>query len=162
VPKRLWFVLALTLAAAGGFSRAASAYVTAFLGLSPTPSSRLARGFAVGFSLVVVGFEFEYATTSEKTLDLAPWVRTGMFNGLLQTPVPIKGMQFYATAGGGLYRETLGIGQVTNVGLNIGGGVKVRVAGPLRLRLDYRIFRLSGNALYPHPQRLYAGLNFGF
>ena len=30
-----------------------------------------------------------------------------MFNGLLQTPVPIAGMQFYGTAGGGVYRETL-------------------------------------------------------
>ena len=30
-----------------------------------------------------------------------------MFNGLLQTPIPIAGMQFYGTAGGGVYHETL-------------------------------------------------------
>ena len=33
----------------------------------------------------------------------APSLRTFMFNGLLQTPVPIAGMQFYGTAGGGGY-----------------------------------------------------------
>ena len=32
-----------------------------------------------------------------------------MFNGLLQTPIPIAGIQFYGEAGGGVYHETLSV-----------------------------------------------------
>ena len=40
-----------------------------------------------------------------------------MFNGLLQTPIPIAGLQFYGTAGGGAFRETLGAGSRPTSGL---------------------------------------------
>jgi hypothetical protein len=36
------------------------------------------------------------------------------------------------------------------------------LAGPLRLRLDYRVFTLSGDARHSKPQRFYAGLNVKF
>ena len=85
-----------------------------------------------------------------------------MGNVLLQTPVPIAGLQFYATAGAGGYRERLGERQETSVGLNAGGGVKIRIAGPIRVRLDYRVFSLRGRALHPTIQRVYAGVNFAF
>ncbi len=88
----------------------AFADITAFLGVNPTPLTRPVKGFAVGMGLLIVGFEFEYADTSDKLADSAaegdaPRLRTYMGNGLVQTPVPIAGMQFYATAGGGMYRE---------------------------------------------------------
>ena len=38
----------------------AFADLTAFLGVTPTPNSRPARGFAVGMGLLIVGFEFEH------------------------------------------------------------------------------------------------------
>jgi opacity protein-like surface antigen len=85
-----------------------------------------------------------------------------MFNGLVQTPIPIAGMQFYGTAGGGVYRETLAGDSETHVGVNVGGGVKVSLIGPLRLRLDYRVATLKGDARYPKPQRFYAGVNIKF
>ena len=85
-----------------------------------------------------------------------------MFNGLLQTPIPIAGLQFYGTAGAGGFRETFGAFSETNVGVNVGGGVKMSLAGPLRLRLDYRVFTLRGTPLYSQPQRFYAGLNLKF
>ena len=95
--------------------------------------------------LVIVGFEFEYANTSARTsTKSAPVTETFMFNGLVQTPVPIAGMQFYATAGGGVYRETLERRSGNAFGINVGGGVKMTLAGPLRLRLDYRVFTLQG------------------
>ena len=50
----------------------------------------------------------------------------------------------------------------TNVGVNLGGGVKMSLLGPLRLRLDYRIFKLRGEAQHPNVQRFYAGLNLKF
>ena len=140
----------------------ASADVTAFLGTNPDPVNRVTTGFGVGVGLVIVGFEFEYGHTRDNLEELAPSLRTYMFNGLLQTPVPIAGMQFYGTAGGGVYRETLDEDSETNVGINVGGGVKVNLAGPLRLRFDYRIFTLQGDARHSKPQRFYAGLNIKF
>ena len=146
----------------------AAADLTAFVGVNPTPTNRPLRGFAVGAGLVIVGFEVEYANTSEDFDEAAPGLRTFMVNGLLQTPVPIAGMQFYATAGGGVFRETLDDDadvldrQETNVGVNVGGGVKVSLVGPLRLRLDYRVFTLQGTTLHSRPQRFYAGLNLKF
>ena len=140
----------------------ASADVTAFLGSTTTPENRLNKGFAVGVGLVIVGFEFEYASTNEEPDDVAPGLRTFMFNGLLQTPFPIAGMQFYGTAGGGVYRETLFEESETHVGINVGGGVKVSLIGPLRLRFDYRVFTLQGEPRHSKPQRFYAGVNLKF
>jgi uncharacterized spore protein YtfJ len=140
----------------------ASADLTAFLGSTMTPVNRVVTGFGVGMGLVIVGFEFEYANTTEDLPELAPGLRTFMFNGLLQTPIPIAGMQFYGTAGGGIYRERLDESSETNFGINVGGGVKLNLIGPLRLRVDYRVFTLSGDPLHSKPQRFYAGLNLKF
>ena len=142
----------------------AAADLTAFIGVKPTPSSRPVRGIAGGVGLVIVGFEFEYADTSEDLEEGAPALRTFMVNGLVQTPFPIAGMQFYATAGGGLFREALDddLFRETNVGVNVGGGVKISLLGPLRLRFDYRVFTLRGQVLHQRPQRFYAGLNLKF
>jgi opacity protein-like surface antigen len=160
--KRIALALAIVLAPAPAF-----ADITAFLGINPTPLSRPVKGFAVGIGLLIVAFEFEYADTSDKLADSAvegdaPRLRTYMGNGLVQTPIPIAGMQFYATAGGGVYRESFESGSETNVGLNVGGGVKMKLAGPLRLRLDYRVFTLRGSPAHERPQRFYAGLNLKF
>jgi hypothetical protein len=140
----------------------AAADVTAFLGVNPTPSSRVVRGISAGVTLLIVGFEFEYANTSEDLTELAPGLRTFMFNGLVQTPFPVAGLQFYGTAGAGGYRETLAETSETHVGINVGGGVKVTLAGPLSLRLDYRVFTLQGEPRHKRPQRFYAGLNLKF
>ena len=158
--KRLG-VAGLTIALLG-VAAPARADLTGFIGVNPTPSSRLVRGFAAGLALVIIGFEFEYAETSEDEMNGAPSLRTGMGNVYLQTPFPISGLQFYGTMGGGLYRERLDMRQETQVAGNVGGGVKIVLAGPLRLRLDYRIFNLRGDPLHSRPQRLYAGLNLAF
>jgi hypothetical protein len=140
----------------------AYADVTAFIGSTTTPVSRSTRGVAVGVGLLVVGFEFEYANTGADEIEMAPQLRTGMGNVLIQTPFPIAGLQFYATAGGGLYRETLGDTTHTQLGANTGGGVKISLIGPLRARLDYRVFKLHGDALHPVVHRVYAGVNLKF
>ena len=82
-----------------------------------------------------------------------------MFNALLQTPTRT---QLYVTAGGGFYRERFGEVTETSFGTNIGGGLKIPLAGPLRVRLDYRVFSLRGQPLYTNPQRFYGGVNLGF
>jgi opacity protein-like surface antigen len=159
---RYRIVPALLLLACLAFPSRASADFTAFLGSNFTPSNRLTTGLSAGFGLLIVGFEFEYANSREDLSELAPELRTFMFNGLLQTPFPIAGMQFYGTAGGGIYHESLDDDSETQFGINVGGGVKMSLAGPLRLRLEYRVFTLSGDARHSKPQRFYAGLNVKF
>ena len=140
----------------------ASADITAFFGTTPTPATRVAKGIAVGAGLLIVAFEFEYSNTNEDEVELAPGLRTGMGNVLLQTPLAIGGFQPYVTVGGGAYRETIGERQETSFAGNVGGGVKISVAGPLRLRLDYRVFNLSGDPLESRVHRIYAGANLKF
>ena len=161
----------IRLAAAAGLllltATPARADITAFIGANTTPDNRQTRGFAVGAGLLVVGFEFEYADTTDSTnptssSGLAPSLKTGMGNVLLQTPFAIAGFQPYFTTGGGLFRERLGTHQETSFALNTGGGVKISLIGPLRLRVDYRVFKLGSGALYSPAHRVYAGLNLKF
>jgi hypothetical protein len=140
----------------------ARADVTAFIGANMTPANRQVRGGAFGIGLLVVGFEAEYAFTPDDPRATAPSLQTGMGNVILQSPVPFFGFQPYFTTGGGLYRETLALHRSTGVGLNTGGGVKVNLVGPLRLRVDYRIFKLGSGALNSPAHRIYAGLNLKF
>jgi opacity protein-like surface antigen len=141
------------------FPSPASADVTAFLGTASTPSTRALKGFAAGFGVLVVGFEFEYASASEDAESSAPSLSTGMGNVLLQTPFAIARLQPYFTTGAGVYRERLGQRQETSVGVNVGGGVKISIAGPLRLRLDYRVVSLRGDPMHTRVHRVYAGAN---
>jgi len=136
--------------------------LTAFLGTGTTPSDRVARGFAVGAGLLVIGFEFEYSDIKEDPVQGAPSLRTGMGNVLFQTPFSIHGLQPYFTSGGGLFREQLGDVTETSFGANTGGGVKMSIFGPLRARFDYRVFKLRGDALFSTVHRVYIGGNLRF
>ena len=140
----------------------AFADVTLFLGSTTTPSARQARGFAIGGGILVLGFEFEYSDTREDAEDGAPSLRTGMGNILLQTPVAIGGFQPYFTTGFGGYRESINERSETQLGGNAGGGVKMNLAGPLRVRFDYRVFRLRGEPLHDVVHRVYVGANLNF
>ena len=140
----------------------ARADITGFIGANLTPDNRAVAGGALGFGLLIVGFEFEYAYTPDDPQASAPSLTTGSGNALLQTPIPIFGFQPYATAGVGFYRETLGTHQDTSGAFNTGGGVKISLIGPLRLRVDYRVFKLGSGALYSPAHRIYAGLNLKF
>jgi hypothetical protein len=135
---------------------------TLFLGTASAPSTRANRGFALGAGLLVVGFEFEYGDTVEDPLDAAPALRTGMGNVLVQTPFPLFRLQPYFTTGGGVYRESLAGFSETNFGINNGGGVKISLIGPLRARVDYRVFSLRGSPLEDTVQRFYVGANLKF
>jgi hypothetical protein len=137
----------------------ASADITAFLGLGTSPTTRATRGFSAGISLLVVGFEVEYGRTVEDADTGAPGLTTTMFQGLVVTPTRA---QLYLTAGGGVYRERTGTQTETHVATSFGGGLKLPLAGPIRLRLDYRVFDLRGTPRFRNPQRFYAGINIPF
>ena len=140
----------------------ARADLTLFLGANTTPANRAVRGGALGIGLLIVGFEAEYGFTPDDPSAKAPSLTTGSGNLLLQAPFPIFGFQPYFTTGGGLYREKLDTHQDTSFAFNTGGGVKVSLIGPLRLRVDYRAFKLGSGALYSPTHRVYAGLNLKF
>jgi hypothetical protein len=98
----------------------------------------------------------------ERNPERVPGVNSSMFNLVLSSPTKIK---VYFTTGGGLSHETLGAASAWGFGTNIGGGVKLPLAGPFRIRIDYRIFNLHGNipgAVDKRQQRIYGGINFAF
>ena len=155
------FVIAGVLALAGlaAFPTAAQADITFFLGLSPKPEARAVRGVSAGVTMLIVGFEFDYAATGEDLTKGLPGLQTGMGNILVQTPTT---HQLYVTAGGGLYWESLAGVRKMNFGTNVGGGVKIGLFGPIKVRVDYRIFNLRGSPRNNRPQRLYVGVNWAF
>jgi opacity protein-like surface antigen len=164
-------IAAFAVLVATAIPTSAFADATLFAGASSAPSLRPTLGVSVGAGLLVIGFEFEYAQTHEDVQEFAPKMRTFMANLLVQTPIPISGIQFYGTVGAGFFHESFGEPAVTsvdgrdsetNVGTNFGGGVKVGLAGPLRLRLDYRLFVLNNAISGTHSHRIYAGLNLAF
>ena len=152
-------VAALTALLTALLAAPARADVTAFVGANMTPANRAVRGGAFGIGVLIVAFEGEYALTPDDPVAKAPSLTTGSGNLLLQTPFPIFGFQPYFATGGGFYRETLDTHQDTSFALNSGGGVKVTLIGPLRLRVDYRVFKLGSGALHSPAHRIYAGLN---
>src|SRR5262245_61521484 len=81
---RRLLIAALTLMVLAGSEAPARADATAFIGTATTPANRSARGFAVGAGLVIVAFEFEYASIAETPEEAAPAIKTGMGNLLLQ------------------------------------------------------------------------------
>lgn len=140
----------------------AKADATAFIGANTTPANRSVKGLSFGTGLLILGFEGEYSRTTADETVAAPSLTTGTGNVLLQTPGSFFGFQPYVIAGAGLYRESLGPHHDTSFLTNTGGGVKVTLAGPIRLRVDYRVFKLGSGALYTPAHRIYAGLNLKF
>jgi hypothetical protein len=160
--RRRATAVAAALAAVMLAARPAHADITGFIGANTSPANRAATGVAVGFGLVVLGFEFEYSNTTDDPAALAPSLKTGSGNVLLQTPVAIFGLQPYVTGGAGFYSEALGAHSEFGGTVNTGAGVKISLVGPLRLRVDYRVFKLGSGALTSPAHRVYAGLNLRF
>ena len=160
--KGNWVMVVVVTGMVVAGASAARADATVFLGSTTTPENRLARGFAVGGGLLVIGWEGEYSYTVEEPLAAAPSIRTFMGNVLFQTPTTIYGFQPYATFGAGVYHEALSTYERTAFAPNTGFGVKISLFGPIRLRVDYRALRLGSGALYSPAHRIYAGLNLKF
>lgn len=163
--RRLALVTLLATGAVLGCSAPAFADVTAFVGTYTNPERQTLRGLSAGFSLLIVGFEGELAQAGEDESAGSPSLLTLSGNAFLQTPVPILGTRFYLTTGAGIYREQVDAidHQETHVVFNTGGGAKITLIGPLRVRLDYRVLKLRGDSLRPSTaHRLYAGVNLGF
>ena len=154
--------VALLLVLLGTGADRAFADLTVFAGGITTPR-RTAGGAALGLALQPAGLEFEYAGTSPDPAAGEPALQTGLFSLLIGTPFRTGGrIQVYGSVGGGLYRESLDGHARTGLAASGGGGVFLQVAGPLRVRIDYRLFALRGQILDRRPRRAYAGLNVAF
>ncbi|MCX6539912.1 MAG: hypothetical protein NT151_13410 [Acidobacteria bacterium] len=140
----------------------AQADITAFLGSLRTAVPQTVRGVAAGGTLIVVGVELEYANGPEDVATATPGLSTGTISALVRTPT--GRIQFYGAVGVGLYRQTLGTQTNTNTTACVGGGVTIGLAGPLGVRVDYRIITLRNpmHADASTRQRIYAGVNFKF
>jgi hypothetical protein len=143
--------------------------VTVFIG-PMIPTGRPAIAVAIGDGGSMVRIELEYAGTLGTATSTPASAGSLSCNILVQSRPSTRGVQFYGTVGYGLYGETYedGISVGDFEARNIGGGAKIKLAGPLRMRLDYRIFMLSdiadiseGLVVRKHPQRFFVGLNLG-
>jgi len=140
----------------------AHADATLFIGANTSPVNRTAKGAAIGGGFAIIGFEFEYSDTTDDVKSLAPSLKTGTGNLLLQSPVAFAGFQPYFEIGGGVYHEELS--PISNTGFvgDTGAGLKISLIGPIRLRVDYRVFTLKNGALTTPTHRVYAGINLKF
>ena len=68
----------------------------------------------------------------------------------------------FLAAGGGIYQEDLGVRSDRGFAVATGGGAKISLVGPIRLRVDYRVIKLGSGALSSPTHRVYAGLNLKF
>jgi hypothetical protein len=118
----------------------------------PRPASTWPR--AAG-AIVIVSFEVEAAQILEQTADAEPRLTTGMANILAGRRSTSRGCSSRHRRAG---LTANGSAAETNGAVNLGGGVKIGLAGPLKLRLDYRLFRLRGTRRH----RVYAGATLGF
>ena len=148
---------------AGSGAAPAFADVTFFAGSAAAPG-RATLGAALGLALEPVGVEFEYGGAPADPAAGTGALRTGLFNLLVGTPTRGgRRVQVYGSVGVGAYRERLEEHARTGLAASGGGGVHVRLAGPFRIRLDYRLFALRGAAVqHRRPRRAYAGLGVAF
>jgi hypothetical protein len=142
---------------------------TVLLGLMSGDGPRPSVGAAFSYCPSVAGFEIEYlGTLGGETAGHSS--AGGIFGSVIVQLPTSSNVQFFAMGGFGVWGETFADGKGTGElgAKNIGGGVKIRIAGPLRLRLDYRLFVLGDSQdgdrgpSTKHPQRFSAGLHLVF
>jgi len=140
---------------------AAYADITAFLGAYLTPTRQPVQGVSAGFKILMAGVEFEVVRASEDVEAKRPGIQEGSASVLAETPT--GRVKLYGLLGAGLYRDLVaGVAGDTKRSAHIGGGIKISLAGPIGLRVDYRLVSFSGRVEDKRQQRLYAGacLNF--
>jgi hypothetical protein len=118
------------------------------------------QGGALAISFFrVLSFEGEAARGSVKPSD----GRITYFTGTAALNAPLfKGFAPYVGVGVGLFRETLGTESDMGTLRATAFGFKMRIAGLLVIRAEYRRFRLSGPPLLELESRLSVGAGIAF
>ena len=145
---------------------------TLFFGGITAGAVRPTADVAIGVVRSVGGFELDYAQTTGAGTLARHSIGTFGVNLVLQTPPRANGLQFLGFVGFGLYGETTGIGGPGSGEVlykTIGGGTKVPLAGPLKVRLDYRVVlpgeagdASAGFTVQHHLQRISVGITAVF
>ena len=112
---------------------------------SPTPENRTALGFSGGIGLLIVGFEFEYANMTEDDRTRSQGCGPGPATCFCRRRSISGGVSSMGPPAAVPINEELRDQSETNAAANFGGGAKINLVGPLRLRLDYRVFKLQGS-----------------
>jgi hypothetical protein len=142
--------------------------VTAFGGVAWAPGPHPASGIAVGVKprdRTPLGLEFEYARSRRDPASGVPGIVTVAGNFVIQPALKWSRVRVYATLGVGGYVLLRDHGSSeANDARNFGGGVKMTIAGPFKLRMDYRRFLLAriGGEYHSNEHRLYLGIVAGF
>ena len=158
----LMFVVTATPARAD-----AIAFMGAITGNNGTPAIGVAFGRFPQELDSIVGFDLEIVRTPGGPRSGRSWIETFGGNLLVQWSVHRRALM-YAAGGPGVYAETTGDGGGTDlVGYgNAGGGIKISVAGPLMVRLDYRLMIIGhadASAEVPrHRHRATVGFGLAF
>jgi hypothetical protein len=124
-------------------------------------------GWSFGRANEAVGFEVEYAGFPSAR-DARPLIGTIGASAIIQMPPRHNGIRWYGTVGFGIYGESLADrGGSSGNNRNGGVGVKLPLAGLLKVRVDYRYFRLHADEPGTRPQhtdshRLSAGLTIAY
>lgn len=146
----------------------ARADVTMLVGLTAVEGLRPSLAWSFGYRPSAVGVEVEYLSTTP-----GDYTAGGIFGSVIVVPVTIARAEVFVIGGVGVWGEGFDGGKRTGVltAANVGGGILLGLAGPLRLRIDYRLFRLGEvskeeiGAINPsrkYPQRIAAGLSLRF
>jgi hypothetical protein len=141
--------------------------VTAFAGVTMDPAARPSVGVAVGGGSHVtpIRWELEFARSRRDPAKGVPSIGTFTMSLVVEPNGQIPNVRFYGVVGAGVYGELYEnrMGFEPDSAWSLGGGAKLALMGPLKLRLDYRAFFLAGSGAYASkPQRLYAGIGLGF
>jgi hypothetical protein len=144
----------------------AHADATVLVGLATPSAPHPTIAVSWGVARRMVGFEIEYASAT-RTTGTTPSVGTIGVNLLVQLPEAVNGIRWYATGGLGIHAQSWNGGGTYGSSRSIGGGAKVPLAGPLKVRLDYRFFFFSAEEherppLYFHSHRISGGLTLEF
>ena len=148
-------LIAIALAAAETAARA-QGHMTLLSGVYSGAPSRPAIGYAWGFGDAGGGGEVEVAATRGSGSVSAGSITAAWF---FPTPLKVRGASLYGLAGLGAYadRHTEELTEAIALGI----GTKIRFAGPIKIRLEYRLYVVRKDGV-PPPQRLSAGLSVGF
>ena len=163
--------------------RSAHADLTAFIGaafsgtpqdtiVATTSHTSLTRGLSVGVGLIIVGFEFEWARTQGEDSGEGSCQAPGFRDSAHPRSRPSWATSCADAAGTGpgaalRHRRCRRLpGTIRRSGREhhergheFWRRGQISCSGPLRVRVDYRIFKLSGDAVYATPQRFYVGAN---
>lgn len=161
----VWGVMALTLFAAPAVAQPPDSPVsiTAFGGVARVFGLHPATGVAVALKPHPgpVSLEFEYSRSRPGPVVSGSGIATFAGNILVQPSRQRSRFQYYGTFGVGLYALMRDYQGSTDSARNIGRGAKVTLAGPWKLRMDYRAFLLAGLGGEHLAHRFYVGIAAG-